>query len=125
MKIAKIADTHFGCRKNSAYFMQHQTRFFVDFFFPYLVKNNIKTIFHAGDYFDNRKSLNIDTIRHAKECFIDQIIKHDMQLYMLVGNHDSFYKSNGELTSTKLLYDGIKNIHIFDSIEEMVFKTFY
>ena len=32
MKIAIIADTHFGCRKNSQYFMERQKEYFQGFF---------------------------------------------------------------------------------------------
>ena len=114
MKIAILTDTHFGCRKNSLYFMEQQKKFYDDYFFPYIFNNNIDTILHLGDFFDNRKTVNFETLRHAKECFINPIIEKGINLHMLVGNHDSYYKSNGDLTSTKLLFDGIPNISVYD-----------
>lgn len=121
MKIAIIADTHFGCRKNSSYFMRQQQKFYDDSFFPYLKKNGITTIIHLGDFFDNRKTVNFDTLRHAKYCFINPIKENGMTLYMIVGNHDSYYKSNGDLTSTKLLFDDIEGINVYDTITECKF----
>ena len=114
MKIAIIADTHFGTRKNSSYFMEQQRKFYDDKFFPYLKEHNITTIIHLGDFFDNRKTVNFGTLRHAKECFINPIVDNKYDLHMLVGNHDSFFKSNGDLTSTKLLFDDIPNITVYD-----------
>jgi DNA repair exonuclease SbcCD nuclease subunit len=116
MKIAIIADTHFGCRKNSKYFMDVQKQFYEDHFFPYLKENNIKDIIHLGDFFDNRKTVNFETLRHAKDCFINPINEYDMNLLLLIGNHDSYYKSNGDLTSTKLLFNDELNIYVFDSL---------
>lgn len=116
MKVAIITDTHFGCRKNSVYFMRQQKKFYEEKFFPYLLEQKIDTIFHLGDFFDNRKTVNFDTLRHAKECFIHPIVEHGMNLHMIVGNHDSYYKSNGELTSTKLLFDDIKGVNVYDSM---------
>ena len=55
MKIAIFGDSHFGCRKNSAYFMRQQKDFYDHKFFPYLKKNGIDTIIHLGDFFDNRR----------------------------------------------------------------------
>lgn len=121
MKIAFIADTHFGCRKNSQYFMDQQKEFFDECFFPYIIHNNIKTIFHFGDFFDNRKTVNFDTLRHSKDCFIKPIIANNMDLHMIVGNHDSYYKSNGELTSTKLLFDDTDNINVYDTCTALKF----
>ena len=103
MKIAIIADTHFGARKNSKYFMEVQRKFYEDCFFPYLRKNDIKNIIHLGDFFDNRKTVNFETLRHAMDCFINPLIESEITLHILMGNHDSYYKSNGELSSTKLL----------------------
>jgi len=83
MKIALIADTHFGCRKNSVYFMEQQRIFYEEKFFPYLKDNDITTIIHLGDFFDNRKTVNFETLRHAKDCFINPITKDGFTLHMI------------------------------------------
>lgn len=122
MKLAIITDTHFGCRKNSVYFMEEQKRFYTDKFFPYLKKNGIEHVLHLGDFFDNRKTVNFETLRHAKECFMTPIVEAGIMLHMLVGNHDSYYKSNGELTSTKLLFDDLPGVNVYDSLTELEFN---
>jgi len=121
MKIALISDSHFGCRKNSVFFMEEQKRFYENKFFPYLEEQGIDTVLHLGDFFDNRKTVNFETLRHAKECFITPIVKRGITLHMLVGNHDSYYKSNGNLTSTKLLFDDLNGVNVYDSVTELQF----
>ena len=121
MKIAFIADTHFGVRKNSIYFMDQQKKYYEEHFFPYLKKHDIKTVIHLGDLFDNRKTVNFDTLRHANDCFINPIIKNDIELHMITGNHDSYYKSSGDLISTKLLFSGIPNITVYNSLSHVMF----
>lgn len=121
MKIVIISDTHFGCRKNSVYFMEEQKRFYDNKFFPYLRINDIDTILHLGDFFDNRKTVNFETLRHAKECFMNPIVEDGLNLHMIVGNHDSYYKSNGDLTSTKLLFNDLPGVTVYDSLTELQF----
>jgi DNA repair exonuclease SbcCD nuclease subunit len=118
MKIAIITDTHFGARKNSKYFMQVQKEFYENTFFPYLLENNIDTIFHLGDFFDNRTSVNFAVLRHADQCFVKPIINNGMTLHLLMGNHDSHYKTTGELVNTKLLFEDIANVKVYDTMEE-------
>ena len=59
MKIAILNDTHCGCRNSSDIFMQYQERFYGEVFFPYLLENDITQILHLGDYYDNRKTVNL------------------------------------------------------------------
>ena len=39
--------------------MEYQERFYSDVFFPYLQEHGISQILHLGDYYDNRKTINI------------------------------------------------------------------
>ena len=121
MKLAIITDTHFGCRKNSVFFMEEQKRFYIEKFFPYLKEHGIDTVLHLGDFFDNRKTVNFETLRHAKDCFMNPIVENGIHLHMLVGNHDSYYKSDGNLTSTKLLFDDLPYVNVYDSITDLTF----
>ena len=61
MKIALLNDTHFGCRNDSLPFMNYHNRFYDEIFFPYIEKNNIKTLVHLGDVVDRRKFINHNT----------------------------------------------------------------
>lgn len=128
MKIALIGDSHFGARNDSVFFMDRQKEYYENHFFPYLLKNKIDTIIHLGDLFDKRKQINFASLAHTKDCFINPIIKFGLKLHLIVGNHDSYYKSTGELVSSKLLFDYVpeENLIIYDKIQTVEFgnKTF-
>ena len=61
MKIALLADSHFGARNDSAPMQQSMAQFYSRVFFPTLDQWDIKTVIHLGDYFDRRKYTNIVT----------------------------------------------------------------
>ena len=65
MLVALISDTHIGIRSDSQIVLDYCEKFFLDFFFPYLEKYNIKTVIHAGDVFDRRKYVNFNTLQRA------------------------------------------------------------
>ena len=122
MKIALITDTHQGVRNDSALFADHQERFYKEIFFPYLVENNISEIIHLGDVFDKRKNINFYTLKRAEEMFFSQLEKYNLTANIIVGNHDSYFKTTIEVNSPdKLLRDRFNVISepttIHDSID--------
>jgi len=122
MKIALITDTHQGVRNDSALFADHQERFYKEIFFPYLVENNISEIIHLGDVFDKRKNINFYTLKRAEEMFFSQLEKYNITANIIVGNHDSYFKTTIEVNSPdKLLRDRFNVISepttIHDSID--------
>ena len=117
MKVALITDTHFGIHKNSEVFWNNQYNFFVNEFVPYLKKNNINTIFHLGDVFDNRNSINVFIKNKVFELF-DTVLK-DFNVYLIVGNHDTYFNSSIDVHSLKF-FSKFDNITVIDS--EQTFK---
>ena len=73
MKIALLNDTHFGCRNDSPAFIEYQNAFYNDLFFPYLQKNDIKTLIHLGDVVDRRKFINHNTAHNFKKVFWNRL----------------------------------------------------
>ena len=103
MKIAVLGDTHVGMRNDSLQFHDFYRRFYLDVFFPYLVKNNIKEIIQTGDLFDRRKYLNYNSLKLAREYFFDQLIKHDLHMTTYIGNHDIYFKNTLSVNAPELL----------------------
>lgn len=103
MKIAIITDTHFGARNDSQIFSDYIREFYETIFFPYLINNNINKIIHLGDVFDRRKYINFKTLQDFNEMFMYPLYKHKIDLTVLTGNHDVFYKNTNELNSLNLL----------------------
>ena len=72
MKIAFLADTHFGARNDAPLFLDHFLDFFENQFFPYLEENKIDTIIHLGDLMDRRKFVNFHTLNQVRKRFMDR-----------------------------------------------------
>lgn len=101
MKIALITDTHYGIRSDNIFLLEHQKIFFDDVFFPYLEKNKIDTIFHLGDLVDRRKYINYNTFDKLKNDFLCKLNKY--AVYIIAGNHDTYYKDRNDLNSLDLI----------------------
>lgn len=110
MKIAILGDTHFGARGDSPHFHKHFKKFYDEVFFPYLRENNIKHVIQLGDVFDRRKYVNYQTLQSAQEYFFEPLNK-EFKSWLLVGNHDTYYKNTNEVNSLSLLLNQYKNIH--------------
>ena len=112
MKIALITDTHFGARNDSLPFNEYFYKFWENIFFPYIDKNNIKTIIHLGDTMDRRKFVSYKIANDFRRRFITPIVDRKLDTHILIGNHDTYYKNTNEVNSVQELvgnkYDNIK-----------------
>jgi DNA repair exonuclease SbcCD nuclease subunit len=103
MKIAIIADTHAGARNDSPRFDAYFRKFFDEVFFPRLKKENIDTIIHLGDIFDRRKYVNFQTLSNVRSYFFDRLRQENIHMFVIAGNHDTFYKNTNDVNSIRLL----------------------
>ena len=111
MKIAIITDQHFGARNDSVRVHDYFEKFYEEVFFPYIDENGIDTIIDLGDTFDRRKYISFNSLKRAKEMFFQKCQDRNIQLHVIVGNHDAYYKNTLEVNSVDLLleeYDNIK-----------------
>ncbi len=104
MKAALITDTHFGARNDSQQFLKFFDKFYTNEFFPYLEKNNIKTIFHLGDIVDRRKFINYVTLREFHRIFMKPCVDLGIKLHVIVGNHDIPYRNTNQLNAMTELF---------------------
>lgn len=119
MKISFLGDLHFGVRNDSEYFYDYQKYFFENIYFPYLIKNNIKTIIQVGDFFDRRQSINFKTY-HFIMSFLPKLLKdNDIKMYVLIGNHDTALKSSNRINSPNLLLNHLENVIVIDTLTEL------
>lgn len=119
MKIVIITDTHFGARNDSSHFDAFFKKFYNEEFFPFLEKHEIKTVFHLGDVFDRRKYINFNILRSCKNYFFEPLEKLGVDMYVIPGNHDTYYKNTNEVNSLDLLLREYPNIHIIEECREM------
>lgn len=119
-KVILLGDTHFSCRNGNPKLHEFFDKCYLDIFFPYCLKNNIKTIIQLGDLWDSRKGIPTLSIYEARRYFFDRLKSHGMELITLLGNHDILYRNTVEYNSTKVLLEGYDNIKIIDKPEEIV-----
>lgn len=101
MKIAIIGDSHFGARSDSPIFRDYFAKFYDEIFFPYILKNNINTVVHLGDFLDRRKFVNFETLKKSADI-LDKF--KGLDLHIILGNHDTYYKNTSSINSLELLF---------------------
>lgn len=78
-------------------------------------RRNINKIIVLGDFFNERKHLNIKTLSVALK--IGKLL-NEFQTFLILGNHDTFYKDR-LLPSSLQLFDKYENIEIIDKPYEL------
>jgi DNA repair exonuclease SbcCD nuclease subunit len=114
LRVAIITDQHFGARSDSQAFLDFYEKFYDNTFFPALEENEINTVLILGDTFDRRKYVNFYSLGRAKKMFFDKLAEKDIDVIMIAGNHDTYFKNTNEVNSPELLLKEYKNIQIID-----------
>lgn len=114
MKVAIITDQHFGARNDSVAFLDFFQKFYDNTFFPALTEHGIDTVLVLGDTFDRRKYVNFYALQRAKEMFFDKLRDNGINVHMLAGNHDTYFKNTNDVNSPDLLLKEYTNINVID-----------
>ena len=114
MKVAIITDQHFGARNDSLHFINFFEKFYNDTFFPKLQEEGIKTVLILGDTFDRRKYVNFYSLKKTKEMFFDKLHDMGINVHMLAGNHDTYFKNTNDVNSVDLLLREYPNVQVID-----------
>lgn len=120
MKIAIITDTHWGVRNDHVAFLDNNKTFLDNTFFPYIEKNGIDTVVHLGDLVDRRKYININTARRLREDFLQPLTDRSLDVYMVAGNHDTYFKNTNEVNALREIASSYPYIKIYDKVPELV-----
>ena len=125
MKIALITDTHFGARNDNLNFNEYFYDFYEGVFFPYLQQNNIKHCIHLGDLMDRRKYVSYRILKDFRERFIQPFLHLEINLHILVGNHDIYFRNTNDVNSlNELLGQRHDNIFLYAEAQEVNFDGF-
>ena len=109
MKIAILNDTHCGIRNSSQIFLDNSADFYKNIFFPECEKQGVTQIVHLGDYYDNRKVVNIKALNHNRKHFLNEMRKRGMTMDIVPGNHDTYFKNTNDMNSLKELLGHFMN----------------
>ena len=118
-RVALITDTHFGIRKGSQIFHDYFEKFYQEVFFPTLEKEGIKTVIHLGDCFDVRKGIDYWSLDWAKRVFFNPLQEKGIQVHVIVGNHDIFYKNTLKINAPGLNLNEYENVTCYSSPQDV------
>jgi DNA repair exonuclease SbcCD nuclease subunit len=116
MKIFVISDTHLGVRSNSIEWIDIQRSFFFDWFIDD-VKTRIRPgdeIFHLGDVFDSRQSINLKVLNLGMEIF--EALSRVAPVRVILGNHDCHDLNSNSINSVKPL-GWLPNVTVYEEPE--------
>jgi hypothetical protein len=111
LKLAFLADSHFGERNDSQEFDRYIWKFYEDIFFPTLDKHQIGTVIHFGDLVDRRKFINFRIMQSTLK-----LIKYwpNLQWHILVGNHDCPFRNTNSPNAVDLICHHCDNVMVYD-----------
>lgn len=105
MSTLLLADIH--CDR-SKFLLGYQVEYFkkiIDLINEY----KIKRIISLGDLTDKTTNISFDTLHHLKPLF-HKLFESVDGVYMILGNHESYYKNTNDIFSAETLFGGISNI---------------
>lgn len=112
-KIAIIGDVHFGARNSNKIVEHWQERFYKEIFWPYIEENGIQEIVQTGDYFDNRRSIDLRTMAFQRRTFVEVAQKLDVNVHVIVGNHDIPYRHSLANSSVEQILSHEDNFTVY------------
>lgn len=115
-KAALFTDIHFGKKGNAKQFNVDCSNF-VDFFIEQAKKEEVDAVIFLGDWHDNRQSIHVSTLNYSIEN-LKKLNDNFDRVYMILGNHDLYYKDRRDVSSV-ILGENLDNIIIIDDFVEM------
>ena len=111
MSIAIITDTHFGVRNESAVWLKAHA-VMLDKFFKDLDNKGIRKIWMLGDLVDSRKSVSSRLLSWIHQNWTKPIIEREISVEMILGNHDTFYRSTNHPNIPAEIFGSYPEIHV-------------
>jgi Straboviridae/Ackermannviridae/Kyanoviridae exonuclease subunit 1 len=115
MKLALLADTHWGVRGDNPVFLEFFSKFFREFFFPYIDLHHIDTVVHLGDLVDRRKYLSYTTANVMRREYIEPSSNRNLRTYIIAGNHDCSFKNTNEINALREVVMGRNGFNIYSN----------
>lgn len=98
-----LGDCHFGKGKFSQSLFETQMDFFEKQLFPFMKENNIDTIIQLGDFFDNRKNVDIYFFNQLVNRFFNKLKSENIKMIEILGNHDIYFKNTRDINMMVML----------------------
>ena len=120
-KIFLLGDLHIGVRNNSIEWASSQKQYLIDSFCKEVDKLGFNPetdiLIQEGDWFHNREHTNNRIWSDSLEIFDALSKKFKRGIYIILGNHDVYYKDNNSIHSLKGIEKIFSNVHVFENPE--------
>ena len=119
-KITLVGDLHLGIKNNSIEWLQIQKDFLLDFMIKKIDEDfdeDRDILIFEGDIFHSRESINVRIHDEALSIFKELAKKFKRGIYIIIGNHDVYYKDRNVVHSLKAISHLAPNIKVFESHE--------
>lgn len=121
-KINLVGDLHLGIKNNSVEWLDIQKDFLLKFLFDKVDEDfdeDRDILILEGDIFHSRESINVRIQNEAFFIFKQLATKFKRGVYIIIGNHDVYYKDKTEVNSLKSISHLADNIHVFEKPETL------
>jgi hypothetical protein len=126
-KIFLLGDLHIGVRNNSIEWATSQKEFLIDYFCKEVDRAGFNPetdiLIQEGDWFHNREHTNNRIWNDSLEIFSVLSKKFKRGIYIILGNHDVYYKDNNSIHSLKGVEKIFSNIHVFEKPEILTLNS--
>ena len=115
-KIFMLGDLHYGIRNNSTVWKNDMVEFMEQFMAnlsQHGFNENTDILLITGDIFHSREFLNIMIGNSILDLFSKLSHKFKRGIYVILGNHDQFFKRNSNVHVLKFFERSFDNFHVF------------
>ena len=121
-RVVFLSDIHLGLRNASIEWIENITSYFDNFFIPLIKKykseENVALVI-AGDFFDNRQHIDINVMNIGSQIMYK--LSKEVEVFILVGNHDIYKKKDTDITSLKM-FDTFDNVNVVYNVSQILLK---
>jgi DNA repair exonuclease SbcCD nuclease subunit len=117
-KVAILSDVHWGKSGDSDLKINTLNTYF-DWYLETIRSKGITNMIFLGDWFDNRNRISVKTLNQAYNT-LKRFSDNGINVFMIVGNHDSHLKNSIDVNSVKL-YSDIAKIFPIEELTEVFF----
>lgn len=114
-----LADSHFGAKSFHKTIFGQMMLFFEEQFFPWCLKNGVKNVVHCGDFVHNRNIIDLWINQEIKSRFFKWFEDNGVNLHIIVGNHDSYYKNTIEYNYLSENTKEFSHVHVYQEQEKI------
>ena len=114
---ACFTDIHYGLKQNSRLHLEDCGRY-IDWFIAEAHARNAETCIFLGDWNHHRASISVATMNASIQAF-KKLNDNFEKVYMIMGNHDLYYKDKRELNSIEYIRD-LENFVMIDEVYDLL-----